>query len=224
MQYYSDKKQKSTPFIIIIALCLLGVAITSFIAVSKRNNLTKDKEQSSQNSSIINSDPSYNDNTNIISDDKAQITENPVSDVPYEEPKTEKRTFVMPVSGNIIKGFSDSSLQYNKTYGDMRLHQAIDIGCNDNSQIVSVTKGTISDISETSDYGTIITIDHGDGLVVKYCGLGSTCVKKGESVSAGILIGTSKTPPCECMDESHIHIEVYQNDALVSPVSAFGFE
>jgi len=223
MQYYSDKKQKNIGYLIIIAICLIGIAVASIVAGT---NNKKDKDNSSSNDSNISEDnSSYTDSTNEdVTNYESEITENTVSDVPYEEKaKSEKKAFVMPITGNIIKGYSDTSLQYDKTYGDMRLHKAIDIACKENSQIVSATSGTVTEISESDNYLTSITIDHGDGLTVKYRGLGSACVKQGESVGAGVLIGTATNPPCECADECHIHIEAYINGEAVSPVSAFGF-
>ena len=229
MQYETNNKRNNSSFYLIIAICVVAIGLVSYLAAVKtgtknKNDTKKDKESEfSSDTSSYNSDIEDPSSDITISEDNAQITENTVSDVPYEEPVEEKQTFVMPTKGNIIKNFSDTSLQYDKTYGDLRMHKGIDISCEENAKIVSASKGTISDISDTADYGKVITIDHGNGLTVKYCGLASVCVTKGEEVSAGTLIGTSKNPTCECMDENHIHIECTLNGEAVSPVSAFGF-
>ena len=228
MQYETNNKRNNSSFYLIIAICVVAIGLVSYLAAVKtgtknKNDTKKDKESEfSSDTSSYNSDIEDPSSDITIIEDNAQITENTVSDVPYEEPQ-EKQTFVMPTNGNIIKNFSDTSLQYDKTYDDLRMHKGIDISCEENAKIVSVSTGAVTDISDTADYGKVITIDHGNGLTVKYCGLGSICVTKGEEVSAGTLIGTSKNPTCECMDENHIHIECTLNGESVSPVSAFGF-
>lgn len=239
MQYQEDKKNGNTPLYIIIGVCILAIALVSYLAAVKSNDKMKtedEKDKSSSNSELSSDTSSYNDSNsmdkksmdnifdenteNNAANDSNIVTENTVSDVPYEE---EKQSFVMPIKGNIIKGYSDTSLQYDKTYGDLRMHKGIDISCEENAQVVSASKGTVTDISETANYGTIVTIDHGNGLIVKYCGLGSVCITKGETVGAGVLIGTQKNPSCECMDENHIHIECTIDGEDASPVKAFGF-
>ena len=229
MQYESHNKKTNNSFYIIIAVCAIAIGLVSYLAVVKTDTKNKNKNGNDSKNELSSDTSAYNSSEediiedNTVSSENTQVTENTVSDVPYEEPKQEKQTFVMPTKGNIIKGFSDTSLQYDKTYGDLRMHKGIDISCENNAQIVSASKGTISDIRDTAEYGKVITIDHGNGLTVKYCGLSSVCVTKGEEVSAGTLIGTSKNPTCECMDENHIHIECTLNGETVSPISAFGF-
>ncbi|MCQ2454569.1 MAG: M23 family metallopeptidase [Clostridia bacterium] len=231
MKYESDKKKNGNGIYIIIAVCAITIGIVGYLAVAnngaKKGNLNENSEKSNVFSS---GESSYNKiEEKTVSDadtsekEKTKITENTVSKVPYKAKVTKKQTFVMPIKGNIIKGYSDKTLQYDNTYGDLRMHKGIDISCEDNSKIVSASNGTVTSVEDSSDFGKTVTINHGNGLVAKYCGLGSVCVTKGEKIGVGILIGTSKNPPCECMDESHIHIECTKNGKDISPVSAFGF-
>ena len=43
-------------------------------------------------------------------------------------------------------------------------------------------------------------------------------VKKGDTVSAGQTIGKVGSVSCECAEESHIHLEVMQDDRYLDPV------
>lgn len=229
MMQYKEAKKKNNMFYIIVAVCIVLVAVVSYITVTNDKSAAKTKKQ---NDAIKKENSSYNSNEDLIGKKTTEPTENTVTDEPYEvteteenaeQPAEEKQSFVLPIKGNIIKNFSNKTLQYSKTYGDMRLHTGIDISCGDNSQIVSVSNGTVTDISDTSEFAKTVTIDHGNGLTVKYCGLGTTCVKAGESVGTGVLIGTVKGVPSECEDEMHVHIEAYINGEAVSPLEAFGF-
>lgn len=224
MQYSSDKKQKNTGFYIMVALCLVAVFVASYLAVTKNVETRSEK-----NTDIVNNQPneSYTVNKsedNIIDDNKNSTETKTENETPKSEPyaaKQPKQTFVIPVKGKIIKQFSNTSLQYDKTFGDMRIHKGTDIACKKNDKIVSATSGTVLDVIDTANFSTVVTIDHGNGFIAKYCGLGSVSVKKGDSVNTGDQIGTATNPPCECMDECHIHIECLKDGVDFDPISLY---
>ena len=234
MQYSNRKADNKKIFYAVVAVCIAAIALTSFIAVSQKNG-EKNAGGKKENTVISDKSDSYNDSTGNnetenaanAGETEATPTENKAENVPYEEPENKpteakvERTFVMPVKGEIIKQFSEETLQYDKTFGDMRLHKATDIACKENAQIVSVSNGTVTDVRESAEYNKIVTIDHGDGYTVEYCGLGTTAVKKGETVGAGTVIGTAKNPPCECLDECHIHIVCLKNGIAFDPLSLY---
>ena len=225
MQYSSNNNTKNKGFYVILGLCLVAVFVASYLAVTK-NSTPKSKS----NGEVVNIKPddSYtvNENADNVIDDKADNTESKPesaneSTTPEVPAEPVKQTFVMPVKGKIIKQFSDKTLQYDKTFGDMRMHKGTDIACKKNENIVSATSGTVLDISETADYATVVTIDHGNGFTAKYCGLGSVSDKKGDTVNTGDLIGTATVPPSECMDECHIHIVCLKDGVEFDPISLY---
>lgn len=246
MKYYQSSKFPkfigSTGFYTIIVCCLIALGAASWFAVSKYNSteISKAEGSSDKSSSSLSipsystDDKAYNDITeapeSIISDITSKITESvagEISDIPYSSEETssaETRSFILPVDGNISKGFSNTALQYSATYGDMRMHTGIDIICEKGSDIKSAGDGTVTAYEESSTLGKVITIDHGDGIIVKYCGLESINVVTKDKVSAGSIIGTSGSVPGECADQSHIHIEAYKDGIVISPLSALNLE
>ncbi len=247
MKYYKASKFSrpiaSTGFYAVIICCLLALGAAGWFAVSKYNDMTKANDTKPKNSipqSYSDNTPQYNSNTPPLSESEPTPSENvneDVSDVPYEdaenneiipdntpEESTEERSFVIPIIGNILKGYSDTALQYSETFGDMRIHQGVDIACEAGSEIVAAGAGTVTTITDDSELGKVITIDHGNGIIAKYCGFESSFVNEGDSVSAGNPIGAIGTVPIECADGSHIHIEVLKDGKNVSPFSAFGLE
>ena len=236
MKYYENKKfTKSvgrTGFYTIIICCLLAIGGASWFAVARYNNI----KSSDENSSSSLPDKSYTEESDSYTDSEEEIitpeektdVNNEVSDVPYEEqgstPKNEERSFVLPAQGNIIKGYSDTALQKSETYGDMRLHTGIDIQCEKGTEIKSAGAGTVTAVDESSTLGKFVTIDHGDGITGRYCGLDGVTVNTGDSVSAGTVIGTLGSIPCECADKSHLHVEVLKDGKIVSPLEALGMQ
>ena len=114
-----------------------------------------------------------------------------------------------------------STLQFSQTFGDMRLHPAVDIACKEGVLIGSLTSGKVISVEESASLGNVVTIDHGDGLIVKYAAIKDCKVKAGDTVKSGDLIGAVGTIPSECSDQSHLHIEATQNGKAISILKFF---
>lgn len=238
MKYYKTsnftKAITSTGFVAVVACALIAVGALAWFVFSRDNNTTTTpSENSSLEQEYPSVDNSYNNDVEIQEnvDDTTDVNDT-VSDVPYEdeESKTESEvvveepTYVLPVTGNISKGYSDTALQYSVTYGDMRLHTGVDILCDTGSNVKSAADGTVKSIVDDANFGKVITIEYQGGITVKYCGMDKIHFSEGDVVLAGEVIGTTGNIPCECADNPHIHIEVYVNGKSVSPLEALGFE
>lgn len=243
MKYYKTSRFPrvigSAGFTLLISLALIaiGAAIWFAVANNKPEQKTPTTEPPTQSTpSYDEPSSSYNENTpstpDIINPAPATGVAGNEATVPYEsqeektepEPQPEKRSFVLPVDGSIIKDYSDTALQYSATYGDMRLHTGIDIAAATGTDVKAAGTGTITSVEDSATYGKTVIIDHGDGITVKYCGLDSISAKQGDKVTGGDIIGTVGTVPCECSDKSHIHIEVIKDSKHISPLKALGFE
>ncbi len=225
---YSQKKKGNSAFYITIALCLFLIGVAAWFAFSKVDN-TDIKQAESQNSKppiasseYNNTDPSYTEN--MEPETPANPTDEEVENEVYTS-KTEtvkkSKSYCMPVNGEILKDFNLDTLQYSATFGDMRIHAGIDIACSEGTLVSAVTDGKIQDIIETADFGKTVTIDHGDGLVIKYCGLKNITAEKDTPVKMGDTIGAVSTVPSECSDQQHLHIEAFDNGKSISILKFF---
>lgn len=234
MKYYKSPKFlkaiTSTGFVTIIAFALVAVGAIAWFALSKDNSVAETPSNNNSTQSYSQPDISYNDEVSIpdVSEPITDANES-VNDVPYTQeesraPIKEKISYILPIEGNISKGYSDTALQYSTTYNDMRLHTAVDILCKAGSNIKSVGNGTVKAVTDDANYGRIITIEYEDDITIKYCGMGSVNVKESDSVATGDVIGTSGEIPCECADNPHIHIEAIVDGKVVSPLAALDLE
>ncbi len=146
------------------------------------------------------------------------------------EPKQEQAAtaadfFIMPIKGEILKNFNDKELQYSETYGDMRIHTGVDIAAEKDSGVTACGNGKVTGIQKSSTLGNTVTIDHGNGITAKYCGLSEKLnVAVGDIVDSKSVLGTVAEIPCESVEESHLHLEMYKDEAPVSPLLMFGME
>lgn len=234
-QDYSYKKRKfGTSFYIIAACCLLILGGASWFALSSFSN--------TENSSKKQESSEYKDNTSSYIESKveeyteplpevtAKDTAESVSEEPYSSEEstaeTEKQTvsFMLPVEGEVVKGYSSSALQYSATYGDMRLHLGVDIACKDGTSVSACSDGTVVAVEESSSLGKTIEIDHGNGVSIKYASLDGISLKSGDTVKLGDIIGKVTTVPSECNEESHLHIEALKDGKAVSVLEIINVE
>lgn len=206
-----------------VGVCLLALGIT---AIAVTNNLPKtpnitEEDESFSSVEIITETPSSEQQvagevSGVKADPPTSSTEQKA-----EETKNAVATFfTLPVTGEVIKGYSESELVYSKTYGDMRIHLGLDIKAGSGTAVKASGDGKVLGIAKDPLYGTMVTIDHGNGITGLYCGLNeSVKVKKGQVVAAGENIGAIGTVPCESSDEAHLHLAFKENDKYISPLS-----
>ena len=232
--HFEKPKKKSfwekQGFYVAIAVCLLAVGASSWIAVQRIGG----KDLLGESSSLSLSDPTAVDRK--------------VSDVPYSQPSEPESTasvssvpvssadssqepssseaspfFVLPVGGSIIKDFDSDNLQYSETFKDWRLHLGIDIAAEIGTPVLASASGTVTEVREDALMGTVVVMDHGDGIIASYCGLNkSPSVQKGDRVEAGKQIGVVDTIPSESVEASHLHFAILQNDVPLSPLELTG--
>ncbi len=228
---YSENKNRNYVFYIIIVIALIVIAAVAWIGLSNMNNdntndpdtsMSENQKPNNDNSQEYNSnDSSYNDSTpenpkDFVSDIMPSIpTDDTVSNEPYA------KSYTMPVNGDILKDFSTDTLQFSQTFGDMRLHPAVDVACKEGTFISALTDGKVLSVEESITLGDVITIDHGDGLIVKYACVKDAKVKAGDKVKGGDLIGKVGTIPNESSDQPHLHLEATKNDKPISILDFF---
>ena len=100
-----------------------------------------------------------------------------------------------PVSGRILNAYSGDELVYNKTLGDWRTHNGIDY---------AAAKGEKA-------------IEDASGRLWRISGVADLKVKAGDTVTAGQALGTVGSVSCECAEDSHIHLEVKQDEKYLDP-------
>ncbi len=233
--YKDSKKRLGSGFYILIALCLLIIGGAAWFALS---NMNEENNPPINNDNNISSE--YKDNSSSYTETvpeesstpiTSKITETEVEKEPYNtqsaatsENSVEKISFTMPTEGEILTDYNIGSLQYSKTYGDMRFHNGIDIKCAVGSPIYACSNGKVKSIENNNELGCIVTIEHPNNITVKYASVNEVTLQPNDEVKMGDIIGVSTTIPCECNDEAHIHIEAYINGKQISPLKAFGLE
>ena len=147
----------------------------------------------------------------------------------YTEPTTEKieenkpysGNFALPMGTDIIKDYSNGEMVESKTMGDWRVHNGVDFGGSAGNEVVAVSSGKVTKVYDDSFWGTVVEIDHGNGMTVRYCGMkNGSCLPEGSEVEKYDKIGSLGHIPVEISEEDHLHLEVLIDGEYVDPLKA----
>ena len=149
----------------------------------------------------------------------------PIPDTPVDNTPNEPTpiVFIPPVSqGTIIKDYTMDTLVYSSTLKQYQVHNGIDFAGEEGAVAVAVYAGTIENVTYDVLNGTVITINHGDGLVTEYSSLTDPTVSVGQAIIQGTKLGTLSTSATgEMNDGAHLHFTVYENGKIASPHGYF---
>ncbi len=118
-----------------------------------------------------------------------------------------------PVVGPITSPFG---IRLNPFTGEgTEFHTGIDIGVHYGTPVEAAGAGVVVFVGYNGDYGTMITIDHGNGYQTMYCHLSRVLTAVGKRVRKGDVIGlvgtTGRTTG------PHLHFGATLNGVLINP-------
>jgi murein DD-endopeptidase MepM/ murein hydrolase activator NlpD len=100
--------------------------------------------------------------------------------------------------------------------GEPAFHQGLDISTDKGQPVLATADGAVESASYTGDYGNLVVLKHGFGLVTRYGHLSAFAVKPGQSVSRGDVIGyVGSTGRATGY---HLHYEILANGKLINPL------
>ena len=129
-------------------------------------------------------------------------------------------SYIWPVSGEIERGYSQNTLNYDNTMRDWRVHQALDILAPIGQQVVAAHAGVVECVAQDDLLGTVVIIDHGDGSRGIYANLAAEpTVITGDVVACGAVIGAvGDTAIGESGQQTHLHFAMTANGQSVDPL------
>lgn len=221
-------------FYVVLCLCFIAIGVAMWSGVEGLKNMSETQNNSSNTTADIENvgealpntvkDPTESTSQDTSVDTSSASKPGSVQNSrPAEEASANVATFfIRPMLGEIIKNYSDTELQYSMTYKDMRLHRGIDIAGKAGDPVTSCGVGTVSSVYADPLYGTVVEIDHGNGIIARYCGLSANpTVKKGDSVDSSDQIGALGDIPSESVEQYHLHLEFTENGKSTDPMKYF---
>jgi len=134
-------------------------------------------------------------------------------DVEQREALASSTPSIWPARGWLTGGFGEHSDPFT---GEQGYHPGIDISTEKGQPVYATADGTVDSAAYSGDYGNLIVIKHGFGLMTRYGHLSAFAVKSGQSVTRGDVIGyvgsTGRSTG------AHLHYEILANGNLINPL------
>ena len=179
----NEKFKRNLYSVTALTLCL--VTLFSFWLANRNNGefIPEGTDVISQKDVVTAKDVQVNTPVPNIPDER-------YDDITTEAPVTLSVEFVFPLKGSVSKTFSRDELVKNVTTGDWRIHKGIDINGASGDRINAIDDGVVTELVHNAIWGTIVTVDHGNGFITYYLHMNSRpIVSVGQKVSKGQQIG-----------------------------------
>ncbi len=120
---------------------------------------------------------------------------------------------IWPVAGWLTSAFGGRRDPFT---GDRSFHPGLDISATYGEPVLAPATGTVSVYPKSGNYGNLVIVDHGYGIVTKFGHLSRFAVANGQQVNRGDTIGYvgstgRSTSP-------HLHYEIWVNGKLTNPM------
>lgn len=204
---------KRNAFYLILAVVLTVIAVVGAVVIVNQNKATPTFKKNS--ASISNSAQ------NSILSSQGQSSQKPSSSVGNSsQSKPTVITFTMPVEGGVVTNeYTDNTVVFNPTLEVYSAHLALDISGAEGAKVLCAYAGTIESIETSYLQGTVVTVNHGDGLKTVYSSLEvNEELEVGQTLQAGDELGIiSTTNRQEYKQGPHLHFEAIKNEVKVNP-------
>lgn len=212
----------------VICLCIISLGLIVYFSTNSKTqentvneNTTIEETTDVQHAVTVKETTAKKEKTTKNTKKKKEATTVPTTMEEGENNTPYKSFYKYPLTEAVVKGYSEE-LVYDETMGDYRAHIAVDFSGTKGDEVVAVNDGLVLSVKTDNMLGTIVEIDHGGSFIVKYCGLDSVSVKKGQIIDIGKKIGTLGTVPMESADASHLHLEATYDGKAVNPLNVMG--
>ena len=182
------------------ALALCGVTLFSLWMTNKDNTTTPQTSDTTTTTEQTTEDLQVNTPVTNVRDDRTD----PVTTT-EETPISVFYSF--PLGNKVAREYSKGEIVKNKTTNDWRTHNGVDINGAKSDQVNAISDGVVTELEHSEIWGTIITINHGNGFTARYYGLQKDgTVNPGEEIKANSKIGILGEIPIESADGIHLEL------------------
>lgn len=218
---------KDKGFYIALAVCLVAVGVVAVVSLTNMLPLAEEEETAPSTtapSTTTTVQDVQNPVTNIpdLRTTTAAPTTTPTTP-PTDAPKPQD-LYVLPLTNEVSKAFSSGEPVYSETMKDWRVHNGVDFTGEKGQTVKAAADGKVTVIKTDVMWGDVIEIDHGFGIVTRYCGVSARDIAVGDVVEVGEPIGVLTTVPCEAEEGEHLHLEVLSSGKPLDAVAVIGVD
>lgn len=129
---------------------------------------------------------------------------------------TRSKNFGQPLYGRLSVS-SRFGGRIHPIYRTYKFHTGVDLKANYGSPVLAIYDGVVTRASRYAGYGRCVDIKHASGYTSRYAHLSKCCVRVGEHVKKGKVIGGVGSSGLST--GAHLHLELARNNKFVNPLS-----
>ena len=133
---------------------------------------------------------------------------------------TEESTLTWPASGAVIMGYSMDQTVFFQTLEQYQYNPALIIGGEVGEAIGASAAGIVTNIEETAQTGTTVTLDMGNGYTAVYGQLTDVPLAVGDYVNAGETVGNLNEPTrYYSVEGPNLYFQILKDGSPVDPMN-----
>lgn len=133
---------------------------------------------------------------------------------------SEDSVLTWPASGAVIMGYSMDQTVFFQTLEQYKYNPAMIIGGEVGETITASTAGIVTNIEETAQTGTTVSLDMGNGYTAVYGQLTDVPLSTGDYVNAGEMIGNLSEPTkYYSVEGPNLYFEILKDGEPVDPMN-----
>lgn len=132
----------------------------------------------------------------------------------YTEIFEAESTWLNPLTGTITGYFGDRE---NPILGTYEFHNGLDIGASENTEIIAVKDGVITEVGVSRTYGNYLYYTTYDNYEIMYAHLNKSLVETGDEVTANDVIALVGTTGLST--GFHLHYTIMKDGEYIDPLT-----
>ena len=159
------------------------------LAKTEEKNQVAQKQDAEEESQVTQGDKVE---AEIVEKPEVVIEETPIVQAPVTQKTysfSKEDMLIWPIEGNVLMNYSMDETIYFSTLDQYKYNPALVIAGNVGQEVKSAEDGKVTAIKTDAQTGVTVTVSLGDGYEAVYGQLGEVCVKQGENITEGDIIG-----------------------------------
>lgn len=145
-----------------------------------------------------------------------EITEDVMAEFNYEG----EQSLTWPLVGDVILPYSMDTTIYFKTLDTYKCNPGILIQGIEGADVAAAYDGKVISIEDSKEFGTVVSIDMGNGYIAEYGQLMNVCVEIGDAVSMAENIGEVAPVSSYYAEEgTHLYFGITKDKEPVNPIN-----
>ena len=133
---------------------------------------------------------------------------------------SEDSVLTWPASGAVIMGYSMDQTVFFQTLDQYKYNPAMIIGGDVGETINASAAGIVTNIEETAQTGTTVSLDMGNGYTAVYGQLTDVPLSVGDYVNAGEMVGNLNEPTkYYSIEGPNLYFQILKDDEPVDPMN-----